>query len=471
MPLAAISPSATQLRLPGPTPRRSSHLPAHWAILCLFGGLFIWWVLGVGGFIQVVFAAPMLVALAVRGRTWMPRSYWVWLLFLAWMFLSAVQIEDFERAVAFAWRGLLYLGATITFLYVFNLPREIVPARRFVNALAGFWVLTVVGGILSMAFPGLSFTSLMDALLPDQIASQPFVHALITPSTTGSRAFTGTGIFRVKAPFIYTNQWGSAFALTLPFALATLGAMRAGPARKALIGLLVISIIPLIFSLDRGSWLSAGAAVAYGGLRLASRTRERRVKALARTLRVMIVAGVVVVGLVLLTPLGDLVLLRWEKGYGDQHRSTLYSSSIVLIKRSPLLGYGGTVELSAVDPNAPPGPSVGTHGQLWTVMISNGIPALVFFVGWLLIAFLFTRRRLPPSPDRDDHARFWANVAIFAAIVQLPYYELLPWGLFIVMVAAAVAWRESSFVPFAPVWHGSDSGRLPSSRHILSPVT
>jgi hypothetical protein len=35
-------------------------------------------------------------------------------------------------------------------------------------------------------------------------------------------------------------------------------------------------------------------------------------------------------------------------------------------------------------------------------------------------------------------------VAIFTAIIQMPYYDLLPWGLPIAMIAAAVAWREHS---------------------------
>jgi polysaccharide biosynthesis protein PslJ len=445
----------TERSLPGSVapalavPRDPLRLPPGWPLYVLFGGLFVWWFLGVSGVIQAILAVAMLVALVMRGQVLMPRAFLFWLLFLGAMLLSATQIQDFPRAVAFAWRASLYVSGAVVFLYVFNTPREKLPAHRVMNVLAAFWVLTVVGGLVGMAFPRLTFDSLLGILLPEGLTSSEFVHALVTPSTTGGRAFTGTGIYRVKAPFIYTNQWGSAFALSLPFALAALGTMRSRLWRNAMVALLVASVVPLVFSLDRGSWLSAAAGVTYGVFRLA-RTRGRRGTRLARTLRTMIIGGVVVAGLILITPLGDLIIHRINRGYGDEHRQALYVSSLILIERSPLLGYGGTVALSAVNPSAPPGPSVGTHGQFWTVMISNGIPALFFFLGWFAVALFRTGRRMPDDGERDVNARFWCHVAIFTALVQMPYYELLPWGLFIVMAAAAVAWREQN-VPYGRV--------------------
>lgn len=436
-----------RLPLPGPRP-----VVMGGALLLMFGGLFAWWLLGLSGVIQVALTLPLLAALLLRKDLRMPRILWVWLLFLGWMLLSALQIDDFNKALTFSWRASIYLASTVIFLYVFNASRDDLPARRLVYVLAAFWVLTVVGGLLGMAFPNRTLPSLLGTILPNRLSSSSFVRALVTPSTTGGNAFAGTGIFRVKAPFIYTNQWGSAFALTLPFAFAALGTMRSDLWRKALIALIVLSIVPLIFSLDRGSWLSAAAAVTYGVFRLA-RARGGRSVRLARTLRVMLVGGAVVGVLVALTPLGSLILLRVDAGYGDRHRTTLYQSSLILVERSPLLGYGGPVELSVLNPSAPPGPSVGTHGTFWTVLVSNGIPAMLFFVGWFVAIFMKTRRRLPEGMGLDDNARFWAHVAILAAIVQLGYYELLPWGLPIIMVAAAMALREArpaTWLPASP---------------------
>ena len=419
---------------------RSPHLRVSWPITALFGGLFVWWILGVSGFVQALFALPMLVALFMRGRVRMPKGFFLWLGFLAFMLMSATKINELTNAESWGWRATIYIGSTIMFLFVYNASRLSLPAKRIIYILAAFWVLTVVGGILGMLFPNHTFHSLMEALIPQRFLSNSFVKALVIPETTGGKTFPSTNIYRVKAPFIYTNQWGSAFALTLPFAFAVITETRSKLVRWTFVALLILAIAPLVFSLDRGSWLSAGIAASYGILRL-SRGRGRTAR-MAKAARSLILAGVVVGVLVLLSPLGDLIILRLNNGYGDQHRLTLYSSSLTLVSRSPILGYGAPVSLSTINPAAPPGPSIGTHGTLWTLLVSNGVPAFVFFAGWFLYVFFKTRRKLPSTQGRDAEAHFWCHVVILAAISQFPYYELLPWGLPIAMVAAATALRE-----------------------------
>jgi len=328
-------------------------------------------------------------------------------------FKSQDQLSNFE---SWGWRMTLYVAATIIFLYVYNASRETLPAKRLINILAAFWVITVVGGLLGMAYPNHTFSSLMAKLLPQHILANAFVKALVIPGTTGGKAFPGLGIYRVKAPFIYTNQWGSAYALTLPFALGTLRTLRSRLWKFLMIGLLLISIAPLVFSLDRGSWISTGLGTTYALIRLAGSRNPK----MARFARALLALGVVVAAILVISPLGSIALTRANNGYGDQHRAVLYQSSIELVKRSPILGYSGPVALSVLQPNAPPGPSIGTHGQFWTIMVSNGIPALIFFVGWFGLAFLKTGRRVPASTGRDVDARFWCHVAIFTALVQMP---------------------------------------------------
>jgi O-antigen ligase len=297
-----------------------------------------------------------------------------------------------------------------------------------------------------MALPNHTFHSLVEVLLPSKILSNSFIKALVIPSTTGGKTFPGLGFYRVKAPFIYTNQWGSAFALTLPFAFAVITQTRRTAVRAAFVGLLIVSVIPLVFSLDRGSWLSAALGSAYGIVRL-SRMSGGRTRRMAKAARNLLFAGLAVIALVLVSPLGGYVLTRLNAGYGDEHRQILYNSSLSLITQQPILGFGAPVSLNVIFPNAPPGPSVGTHGTFWTILVSNGIPALVFFVGWLLFAFFKTFRPVDPNSGRDTEASFWFHVVIFTALVQLAYYELLPWGLPIVMVSIAAAFREARGVP------------------------
>ena len=422
--------------------RKGPHLPSGWAIHLLFGGLFVWWFLGVSGFIQAILALPLLLALVFRFRgVAMPRAFWFWLLFLMFMFMSATQLSGLDNWLSWGWRMTLYVGSTIIFLFVYNTPRQSLPAKTIVNVLAAFWVLTVVGGLLAMALPNHVFHSVTEAIMPQRFLNNSFVKALVIPSTTAGKAFPGLGIYRVKAPFIYTNQWGSAFALTLPFAFAVITQTRRSLTRFTFVFLLLLSVVPLVFSLDRGSWLSAAAGSGYGIFRLAQSGRGRS-RRMAKAARALLFTGVVAAALVLVSPLGGYILTRLNSGYGDTHRQLLYSSSLTLVARSPILGFGAPVSLNVLNPAAPPGPSIGTHGTFWTVLVSNGVPAMVFFGLWALYALFKTARRIGGSGGRDAEAFFWCHVVIFTAIVQLPYYELLPWGLPIVMVAAATALRE-----------------------------
>jgi O-antigen ligase len=432
----------------------------------MFLGLFAWWALGVGGFIQVVLAVFMAVSLAVRGNVRMPRAFLIWIAFLAWMLLTFVRVDDLPSAVSFAWRGSFYFAAGILFLYVFNLPRDRFPASSLVKLLAAFWVLTVVGGMVGMVLPQISFATPFEKLLPAGVVSgNRFVYDLVHASTAALNAFSGTGIHRPKSPFIYTNQWGSAFALTLPFALAALtgGILRSRLWRTALLALLGVSILPLVLSLDRGSWFSVGVSMTYAVLRMAA-GRSRRMAQLARGL---IVAGVLIGALLLLSPLWGVISLRLNNGYGDRTRVLLYESSIQAVTASPILGYGTPVSISLVNPDAPTvGPSVGTHGQFWTIIVSHGIPGVVLFVGWWLVAFFRTGRRLPMGSGRDTNAAFWAHVAILAGILQMGYYELMPWGLLIMMTAVAMALREKAAQPSPP----GELTSPPPAVNVLQPV-
>ena len=57
----APGPRAPALR--GGTP----HLRPAWLLNLMFLGLFVWWALGVSGFVQVILAVPIVLALVMRG--------------------------------------------------------------------------------------------------------------------------------------------------------------------------------------------------------------------------------------------------------------------------------------------------------------------------------------------------------------------------------------------------------------------
>jgi len=434
-------------------PPRHRLLPASWPLVGVFVLLPMWWVLGLSGFVTAAAAIPLFASLLFRRRVWAPRGFGIWLAYLIWCAVSATQLADSRSAFSLAYRSSIYLAAGAFLLYVLNQRDRDLPTPVAIRALAGFWIVVVVGGLIGMVLPAVSIRTPMQAILPQGLLADRFVESLVSASTSSARVFSAYPIHRPKAPFIYTNEWGATYAMTLPFAIASLRYVKTKLGRDLMALLLIGSVIPLVFSLDRGAWLSAGGALAYATFRLA---RGRN----AQVLKTAAAGAFVVAALLFVTPLGQIILVRLHHGYGDAHRAYLYRTSIDLVKSSPILGYGAPVNVAG-------NLSAGTHGQLWTVLVSQGVPGLVLFVGFLAWALWRASRRLPPGHPGDAHARFWCEVAIFTALIQMPYYDLLPWGLPIAMVAAAIAWRETRADP-APA--AAPGGPAPPLRAGSPPV-
>jgi polysaccharide biosynthesis protein PslJ len=419
-----------------PHPHRRG-ITGTWPLLVLFPMLPLWWALGVSGLVLSICTLPLLAALILRRRILVPRGFGLYLLFLLWCVFSATGLQSARQTFSAGYRGSMYLAAGLLFLYILNTPRDRLSPDRAVRIMASFFVIAVVGGVVGMIIPNITFTTLAKGFVPPSLLSDTFVSDLVSASTSSGRAFAAYPIYRPKVPFIYTNEWGAAYAMSLPFALCAIAKARSRIARDALVVTALISVFPLVFSLNRGAWLSATAGVLYATVRLA---RGRN----GQLLRVAAVVSLLVGAVLFVTPLGEIVVTRLQNGYGDAHRAELYAESIGLVRASPLFGYGAPV---LIEGNL----SAGTHGQLWTIVVSQGVPGLLFFTGWLVWALLRAARRLPRGHPGDPVVRFWCEVALFVALVQMPYYDLLPWGLSIAMVAAALAWREElGFVRLEP---------------------
>ena len=410
------------------TRERRRILSATWPLVGMFLLLPIWWVLGLSGLVLTVFAVPLGLSVLFHRNIRAPHGFGLYVLFLIWCGLSVSQLADARQAFSLAYRGSMYIGAAFLFLYVLNASRTELPASTVVKVMAGFFAVIVVGGLIGMIVPNIQITTAAKGLLPPQALNDSFVLDLVSAATSSGRAFAAYPIYRPKAPFIYANEWGAAYAMALPFAICAMTYVRTKLMRDLIALMLLVSVFPLVFSLNRGAWLSAAAAMLYATFRLA---RGRN----AQLLKVIALGAIVIGVLMFVTPLGEIVLTRITNGFGDAHREELYSQSIQLVKESPVFGYGAPV---LVEGNL----SAGTHGQLWTIVVSQGLPGLVLFVGWMLWALWKVSRPLPPGHPGDANVRFWAEVALFTAIIQMPYYDLLPWGLAIAMVAAGVGWRE-----------------------------
>jgi polysaccharide biosynthesis protein PslJ len=412
--------------------RQRVGLPEGWRAYALFALMPTWWLLGLSHFIWIVLGLGMLLSLLLRAdRIRIPRGFGIWIVFLGWMLASSLQIDTAGRLLGFGFRFSLYAAATILFLYLYNASPRRIPTSAIVNALAIYWVIVVIGGFLGMAFPNASFTTPAAHLIPASLASNAYVHDLVTARFAEVQGFLGYPIGRPQAFFTYTNGWGSGFALLVPFAFAALEQMRSWILRRALQAVLVLSLVPAVVSLNRGLWLSLVVSLGYVSLRFA---RRGDIRPFAQIVLCVIVGAVVVA----FSPLGTLVSERFAHQHSNAARKALYAETFDRAFKSPLVGYG------APRPAESGGylDSVGTQGQVLYLVFSHGFPALFLFLGWLAYALVHSRGgRSPPV--------FWAHVVILVGLIESAFYGITL-QMIIIMAAAALAFRELQSEQTAP---------------------
>jgi hypothetical protein len=430
------------------------HLPAGWPVLAVLVLFPLWYVLGLGAFIWIILAVPMLVHLVVA-KTWrVPRGFIIWVFFLIWVALSAIEISKSTNWLTYAYRAGGYLAATVAFIYLVNTGEKALPTRRIINALTVLWVVIVIGGFAAMAAPHLSFPTPTEKLL-GHLGSNKLLLALIHPTLAQAQALGGVqaighAIARPAAPFAYTNWWGANFAFLVPFVILAIRQARTRLVRVSLAATMLASLVPFIYSINRGAWLSLIIGGLYAWVRFAARRRGRAALGGLALLAVLAVA-------VFATPLGGVVRARVGHEGSASLRLSLIQQSGQNVLGSPVVGYGVPLPPPVSQYSLP---NVGTQGQLWLVLVSVGIPGTVFFLLWLLYVFWSSR-------SADDPVSFAVHVAILITLPQLPFYGWMPTEMFLIMVAAALVWRDRDQPVLAQP--ALDSGflpaPLPSARH------
>lgn len=407
-----------------PLGRSVSRLPVGWPFYAMFYGYPLWWVLGLQAFIWPILAAPMLLYLLRTGQVRAPRGFGLWLAFLLWMVASAVQLDNSHRYLSFAYRGVLYLSATVVLLYLFAISHRLT-LRRIALPLGFLCAATIVGGYLAYFLPHTQFRSPVEILLPGRIATNSLIFSLVHTQFADVTKLLGFSIPRSQAPFNYTNEWGSNLAILIPLGVYSLSHVRRRVWRVCLQVLLLASVVPIITSINRGLWLSLGVGLLYVVVRLGLRGR---VRLLAGTLLVLALATSAIV----FSPLATVVSARFTHS-NTQGRASLYQQATDSVLTSPVLGHGAPL----ANEEATAGtalPSVGTHGQLWTLLVSQGFPGTVLFIGFYVAMFLTTWR--------VSNRGLWAHAAILIVLTQFPFYNLLPVQIFTVAVAIVLCWRD-----------------------------
>jgi hypothetical protein len=420
----------------------------------------LWWALGMGTLIVFVLAVPMALQLWARRPLRVPPGFGLWLLFLLWVGLSTTMLgrnpegtlpgEATERIISVAFNFSGYVVVALVLLYVGNLTEAEFPRARLVRQLGWLFVVVVAGGLLGTVAPTFEFTSPVEALLPSAVAENPFVQSLVHPAAAQVQEALGFSSGRPAAPFGYTNVWGYVFSLLAGFFVISV-MDRPGPRRWSGLALLAISLVPVVYSLNRGVWIGLAAAFLFSVVWL---VRNRNMLAIGG----LVVAVCLAVPVAAMSPLTGLVEKRLDNPHSDGIRAFTISRTLEVAQSSPVLGFGSTRRALGSGHSIAVGrdedcvkcgnPALGSTGQLWLVLIAQGFVGAALYVGFLLrSAWAYRRDRSPLG---------WA--AMLALLLPLLYmflYNALVVPLLVSFLAIALLWRnqqaeEAAADPAAP---------------------
>jgi hypothetical protein len=450
-------PPPEQIMVPGHRFSAGRWLSRHpaWPVTALLVGYPLWWALGVADFAWIFLAIPM----ASRMLAWrkhrtrrlkLPPGMGAWAMFLLWTVagISMVSLTApgtlpgsvSNRIISFTVRASSYLAVTVLLLYVGNLTEKEL-SRRKLAWLVGLLAIYATGlGVAAMLLPHLSFTSPSELLLPGKIRSNTFIQASMHPALAQVQDVfgTGTGQGRPKAPFDYTNIWGECLSISAPWLLVAAGDGGTRRQRVLAWGTLLVALVVLVYSLNRGVWLGVGLAVVYIGVRFAARGKLAVLGGLAAGLAVLVLV-------VLLSPLQGVITQRLANGKSDTIRSTLSSQAFRDSLASPVLGFGGTRKRQGSANSITSGPTpdcpqcgqqeVGSTGQLWLLLITSGVAGTLLYIAFFVrVAWAYRRDRTPYGMAG------W--LVLLLSFFYLLTYNVLPAPLGIMMLAVGLLWRN-----------------------------
>jgi len=446
-----------------------------WPIVLTLAGWPVWWLLGLGSFIFPILAIPMVRRMyrwRVSGERTIrvPPGFGWWALFLLVVVLSVAELSlpapgtlqspVSHRLIAWAIRAIDYGAVTIMFLYAGNLTERELPRKRLAWLLGLVGIYTLVGGLGGVVYPHLQLTSPLAAVVPQSIqASDSTISLLLHPGLSQASNLLGYATGRPTAPFIYTNMWGECLAILLPWLLVVMWAYGTRRRRQYAIGVLLIALVPIVYSLDRGLWIGIGLSILYLAVRYAAQGRVALLVGLCGVL-------VLVVFVVLVTPLQGMITTRLQHGKSNSSRASLSLLAIQDVKSSPFLGYGDTRHMQGSQNSITVGRSakcsgcgqrvVGGNGQLWLLLITTGVLGTVFYLGFFAYGSLRYWR------DRTPYGVAGTLVLLLGFVYMFVYQAIGP-PLAFTMLAYVLLWRNDRVLN-----HGEPSADDPSGRTIAA---
>ncbi len=447
------------MTLPPPAPLDAVFRPAEahgpllrpgWPLTALLIGYPLWWALGLGTLIVFALTVPMTIHLLRNRPIRVPKGFGLWLLFLVWVAVSITMIgrnppqalpgTASDRLISVAFNVAGYTALTVFLLYAGNLRERDYPRLRMVRQLGFLFMVTVAGGLIGTFIGDLEFTSPVELLLPAEVRADGFVRSMVHPSTAQLQQVLGYEAPRPAAPFGYTNSWG--FCLSVLLGWFVVGwFVRTGRARKIIGSLvLLLAVIPAVYSLNRGLWMGLGLAAAYVALRLAAQGKFLAVTALAVTM----VLGFVVF---LTSPLKDVVAQRLDNPQSNLTRAYTAEYTWDAALTSPIIGYGGTRPAQGGTQSIAIGqtpecqlcgnPTLGGNGQFWLVLLAQGFVGAALHVGFFLrTAWCYRRDRTPIG--------LAGMLGCLLPLLYMFLYNALVVPLVLVFLSIALLWRNDT---------------------------
>ncbi|WP_432866747.1 hypothetical protein [Microbispora rosea] len=453
LPAPRIIPRAAPLAVLPPvdlSPPRHRHRHRHragrgaWPIAAFLLGYPVWWALGFGGLSIVVLAVPMTVVLWRRRPIRAPKGFGLWALLLAGYLISALMLAETPdgtygelaagRVLGYLMRLAVYVSLLIMVLYLGNLTHDELPQRTLVRWLGVLFLTAVGGGLLGVLAPGFAFTSPLEMALPSWIGGNPFVNNLIHPTAAQMQHVLGHAAPRPEAPFEWANAWGTDISvLVIWFVVGwwTYG----GPYRRvAAVLALAAAAVPVVYSLNRGLWIGLGISAAYLLIRG------------ARPLLAGAVAAVAAAAF-LLSPLSAIVGQRLDNPQSNGIRAFTIAATARVAASSPVIGYGNTRNAYGSHRTVTTGrsawcvecghPPLGSDGQLWLLLISQG------FAGALLYVAFFAGAVRRYWADRTPIGKAGTLVMILVLLYMVVYDGLVS-ALTLYLISFALLWRNAA---------------------------
>jgi len=375
-----------------------------WPLNVMFGMVPVWWLLGGLHLFWPLFAVVLAVVLLNRGQVVMPSGSALWLVLIGLIVVSATRMEKVTGLFMYGLRLGFVLAAFVVYLYVYNAVRAGARWAAVFQPLMLFWLAMVALGWIGVFAPRFALTTPVEMLLPGSMSQDRIVQALTHVHATEFNPASRNPYFRTAAPYPYTNNWGTGFAILVPCVVAYLTSVREGMLRQALLISLPLSLVPAFLTLNRGMFIGLGAGLLYLALRALLRGDVRVIAS---------IAGVAVLAWVatLFIPVTDLITNRVENTDSTRDRADLYWQTIDAVLRSPLIGYGAPRMVDTTHAAEP----LGTQGQVWLMMYSHGIPALLVF----LLLFAVVAWRLAAAVSAPGK---WLSAVPVIALVVTPFY-------------------------------------------------